>query len=109
MGGVANNHRLALVAPLLLGDAPDWRALRVEVALAMHMWPAILLALFELVQLLGLHLIPQEIDAMIEPPKLTGLGVPVIANSVAQPGGENGARFAIRADPQHCGVFRIAL
>ena len=108
MGRVAKHHRRAAGFPLLLGDLAHGRALRVDLVGAIHVRPAILFTQFDLVDLLGLHIVAQEVDAMVEAPQLARRRMPGVADQVAQAAGKDGALLAVRRNAQQCGVFGIA-
>ena len=109
MGGVAQHHRGAARLPLLLADLAHRSALRVDVAAAVDVRPAVHLAHLDLVDLFLLLVVAEEIDAVVEGPQLAGLGMPVEADGVAQARSEDAALLAVRRDAQDGGVLGIAL
>src|SRR5439155_14207189 len=62
--------------------------------------PPILLSLLDVVQLLGLLVIAEPVDAVVHPEELTGSRTPVEADGVAQARGEDRSRFSVRRHPQ---------
>lgn len=56
---------------------------------------AVLLAFLDVVKSLGLDLVAQEIDAVVETPELAGARFPIESNGVAQAVGEDGPALAI--------------
>jgi hypothetical protein len=78
-------------ATVLWRQVADRRQLRVETGLAVHMRPTVLLPLFKLVELFGLDLVAEKVDAVIEAPEFAGLALPFEADRVAQAGRKDDA------------------
>lgn len=109
VGGVAEHHGLACRRPLLFADLP-WRgALGIHPVLAPDVGPTILLSFLNAVELLGLLIVAQVVDAVIHPPQLPRFGVPSKADGVPQAAGKDGPALAIRRGPQQRRMLGIGL
>ncbi|MCU1187019.1 fimbria/pilus outer membrane usher protein [Stenotrophomonas maltophilia] len=109
VGCVAEHHGLACRRPLLFADLP-WRcALGIHPVLAPDVGPTILLSFLNAVELLGLLIVAQVVDAVIHPPQLPRFGVPSKADGVPQAAGKDGPALAIRRGPQQRRMLGIGL
>ena len=109
MGRVAEHRRLAPVPPLVEPDAFRRVETRVELALAVDVGPAVLLAFLDEVQLLHLLVVAEPVDAVIEAVQRAGRRMPAEADGVAQARREDLSRLAVEARLEDGGVLRVRL
>ncbi len=88
VGIPSQNWKGCFRGPLIESGAMGWCEIKVLETVAKDVRPAVLLALFDLVQLFTLLLIPHPIHAIVPPIQVLGAGLEVESNRVAKPGGK---------------------